>query len=155
MGRPTKFDTEVADRICEAISLGNTWNLAARAGGVDPKTLREWKARGRAGEEPYGPFLLRLKKAEAEATNEALRVIRDAAQAGTWQAAAWLLERRHPRSFGRSHVRADITAKVESLSPEAAQQKFLSMVSDLALSNPAMRAELVALLHEKDANDSH
>jgi hypothetical protein len=105
-GRPTKLDDLTAKRIADAVRLGAPWYLAAQAGGVGRSTLREWKAKGDAGEEPYAAFLARLKSAEAEAATEALRVIQNAATNGTWQASAWLLERRYPKSFARRDARA-------------------------------------------------
>jgi transposase len=100
MGRQTLLDDVTAQRIVEAVKLGAPWYLAAQAGGVAASTLRQWKAKGAAGEEPYVAFLARLKSAEAEGAAEALRIVREAARSGTWQAAAWLLERRYPKSFG-------------------------------------------------------
>lgn len=156
MGRPTKFDDQVADRICEAVSLGCTFALAAQAGGIDPETLRSWKARGREGEEPFSAFLGRIKKAEGEAANEALRVIRDAAKEGTWQAAAWLLERRYPKSYGRQNLRADLSHKIAPMSEDQAEEKlrgFLPELVALAVSRPELRAQLLAEL--ETSNDSH
>jgi hypothetical protein len=37
---------------------------------------------------------------------QCLAVIRKAAKDGTWQAAAWLVERRYPASYGRGSARA-------------------------------------------------
>jgi hypothetical protein len=100
-GRPTKLDDLVAKRIVDAVRLGAPWYLAAEAGGVGRSTLKQWKARGADGEEPYAAFLARLKSAEAEGAVGALRVIQKAAENGVWTASAWLLERRYPKSFGR------------------------------------------------------
>lgn len=100
MGRTTMLDDVTAQRIVEAVKLGAPWYLAAQAGGVAASTLRQWKAKGADGQEPYASFVARLKGAEAEGAAEALRVVREAARGGTWQAAAWLLERRYPKSFG-------------------------------------------------------
>ena len=101
MGRPLTLDDLTAQRIVDAVKLGAPWYLAARAGGIGPSTLRDWKARGRKGEAPFAAFLARLEKAEAEGAVEALRHIREAGSKGAWQAWAWMLERRFPRSFGR------------------------------------------------------
>lgn len=150
MGRPTKLDDETADRICEAVSLGSPLYLAARAGGIDPETLRAWKARGRKGEQPYSAFLGRLKVAEAVGVTAALTVIRKAASEGTWQAAAWILERRYPKVFGRRDVRAEL--KLQALSPEEAKEKVTALVRQLATA-PDLRAELRAVLDESDGEE--
>lgn len=98
MARPTVLNDIVAERIRQAVRKGATWAIAAEAAGVGSSTLREWKARGRAGEEPYAAFLATIKRAEAEAFEEACERIQVAA-IETWQAAAWLLERRRPKSY--------------------------------------------------------
>lgn len=131
MGRPTKLDDLTSQRILEAVRLGTPWYLAARAGGVDPATLRNWKARARKGEAPYDAFFARLKKAEAEAVSSALGTIRLAADQGTWQAAAWFLERRFPRSFALRRDRlerpdqAEAVAEFERLGPEGKRDRLL------------------------------
>jgi hypothetical protein len=53
------------------------------------------------GAEPFAAFLARLEKADAEAEAKAVKVIVDAAQDGTWRAAAWWLERRRPDRWAR------------------------------------------------------
>jgi transposase len=87
-GRPTKLDDLTAKRICDAIATGNTGRCAATAAGVSYATIKQWVRRGRAGEEPFAAFLARLQKADAEAEAKQVKVIVDAAQASTWQAAA-------------------------------------------------------------------
>ena len=43
----------------------------------------------------------RIEQAEAVAIRDRLAVITKAADSGTWQAAAWFLERRYPEQWGR------------------------------------------------------
>ena len=100
-GRPTKLDDLTAKRICDAIATGNTRRCAAEAAGVSCTAIKQWVGRGRAGEEPFAAFLARLQKADAEAEAKAVKVIVDAAQSGTWQAAAWWLERRRSGRWAR------------------------------------------------------
>ena len=50
---------------------------------------------------PFAAFLTTLKRAEGAGVERALRVIREASESGTWQAAAWLVERRYPADYGR------------------------------------------------------
>jgi transposase len=87
---------------------------AAAHAGIAYSTLASWNARGRRelertanGEKPdpkEAPFveiLEAVEKARAEATVRNVTLISRAAQDGTWQAAAWWLERTQPRKYGR------------------------------------------------------
>lgn len=115
MARPSKLTSEVEARIVEAVELGATWERAADAAGIGASTLREWRQRGEAGEAPFAAFVAALKRAEGDGVERALRTIRMAAESGTWQAAAWLLERRYPADYGR---RTEVA--VDTRQPDAA-----------------------------------
>ena len=105
VGRPTKLTPEVQERIVKAIGLGATYEHAALAGGVCYVTFNEWMKKGEAGKAPYADFVDAVKLAEGEAVARWLGMIEDAAVAGTWQAAAWKLERRYPETYGRQEQR--------------------------------------------------
>jgi hypothetical protein len=111
VARPTKLTKATQERICAALREGNYFSTACEAAGVGESTAREWVARGEGrSERPAGPpfaaFAAAVKKARAEAEAHALRQVRDAAAEGTWQAAAWYLERAHPERWARG--RADL-----------------------------------------------
>ncbi len=100
MARPVKLDDLKAKRIVDAVAAGLPWKLAAQAAGVGASTLREWKQRGRDGEEPFAAFLARLEVADGQAAHGAMVAIMSAAaDPKHWHAAAWMLERRHPDLF--------------------------------------------------------
>jgi transposase len=130
-GRPTKLDDLTAKRICDAIATGNTRRCAATAAGVSYATIKQWVRRGRAGEEPFAAFLARLEKADAEDEAKAVKGIVDAAQAGTWQAAAWWLERR----------RSDRWARREAASTEERERRH-AMRLETATREELVRAAL-------------
>lgn len=133
MARPTKLTPEAQERICQAIRLGATYEHAAQRGGIGYSTLRDWVLRGeaeldrvadnprasiRADELIYVEFSEALKEAESDGILANLAHIRKAAQGDEdnrpqWQAAAWLLERRHPNIYGRRVVdsRVELTGK--------------------------------------------
>ena len=95
MSRRTKLNPEVQKRILQAIQTGATYEVAAGFGGITRQTLFYWLQRGEEKkEEPYLTFFNEFKKAEARCCVGALAVVQKAAQTGTWQAAAFLLERR-------------------------------------------------------------
>jgi len=88
-----------------AVRAGNYLETASAFAGVSPSTLRDWVRRGvRDTEEGKqtvrADFSAALEKAQADA--EAGGVARiGAAAAKQWQAAAWLLERKHHEKWGK------------------------------------------------------
>lgn len=114
MARPTKLTDDVRDRIVSALTAGNYQDTAAAYAGISPATFHAWMARGRAErdslaegnrpqprETPYREFLEAVESARAQAEIRSVALIQKAAQDGTWQAAAWFLERSHPQRWGR------------------------------------------------------
>lgn len=110
MGRRTKYSEEIVGRIVDAIELGATYEMAAAYGGITFETLRQWRKR-------YPSFSDALKQAEGRAVLKWLYRIEQAANAGTWQAAAWKLERRYPSDYGRTvtDVNANLSGEVTTV----------------------------------------
>jgi len=106
MGRPTKLTPEVQARIVQAISVGATYTHAASFGGVSYDAFNDWmrKGDGPRARDPYRQFCHAVKEAEGAAVVKWLARIEQAASDGTWQAAAWKLERRYPGVYGRRVV---------------------------------------------------
>ncbi len=98
MARPCKLTPETQARYCESLRLGSTRDLAARAAGLGPSTVRAWFKRKGA---VFTAFREAVEKAEAECVDHCLQKIRQASESGKWQASAWLLERRYPETYGR------------------------------------------------------
>lgn len=102
MGRPSKLTPDTQKRICDAIRVGATYELAAQYGRVTYNTFNEWMKRGEAARSGrFFEFYEAVKSAEGEAAIKWLAVI-DKAAADSWQAAAWKLERRYPNDYGRT-----------------------------------------------------
>lgn len=95
MAARSKLTPETQARICDAVVIGATYEQAAAYGGVTYQTLNNWC-------KTKPSFLEALKAAEARAVVGWLAKIEKAANEGTWQAAAWKLERRYPAVYGRS-----------------------------------------------------
>ena len=95
MPRRSKLTPEVQQRICDAVVIGATYEHAAAYGGITYETLNEWR-------KMKSEFSEALKAAEARAVVGWLAKIEKAASDGTWQAAAWKLERRYPTEYGRT-----------------------------------------------------
>lgn len=112
-GRPIELTTPLADEICNFIRLGSWMETAAQACGIHRETLREWlkrgnkwlkaKRRGRKVPEVENGFIDFVQKArKAAAESELIDLERiDKAAEQVWQAAAWRLERRYPKRWGK------------------------------------------------------
>src|ERR1700679_2418607 len=90
-GRPTKRTPELLAQLTAHLETGATLALACQACGLDPTTLNTWRK--------DAEFAQYLEQTLAIAQiNNLLRV-----QAGGpgWQGAAWILERRHPKRWGK------------------------------------------------------
>jgi len=107
MARPTKLTPDVRDRIATMIQAGAYAEQAARAAGISSSTYYSWMERG---ERPFSEFSETIKTAEAVAEQQRVQHIHHAADAGTWQAAAWWLERRFPARWGRRNPAPPATA---------------------------------------------
>ena len=130
MGRPTDCTPDVIETIARAVRQGCTYRLACQASGISPQTMATWRQRGEQGEEPYLGFLDALTRAEGEHAQRMAKVL-DTFADGTdgvdarvaSDAAKFMLERRHPRDYGRTvqeveHVGPAQTIRVELTLPE-------------------------------------
>lgn len=94
---------------------------AAECGGISFETYRRWRKRGEAGEEPFCGFFAEVKEAERDAEEELLLRIREHS-VETWQAGAWLLERRYPARYGPPKQR--LQHEVKPMTPEQAAARY-------------------------------
>lgn len=104
--RPTKFTRETVDRLLEAVRAGLPYHLAAEAAGISYDTFNEWH-QGRfprgADKALKSEFSDALTRAKGESALTLMQIIRTAAPED-WRAAAWILERRFPKDFGKQLV---------------------------------------------------
>lgn len=119
MGNKTKLNPQRQERIVNAIRLGAPIELACKAGGVDKSTVYRWIEKGnRQDKGVYREFCEAAKEAEIACVESMLGHIQIAAKK-SWQAAAWLLERRYPVLYGRflandPRNNRDVTESVET-----------------------------------------
>jgi hypothetical protein len=102
-GAAPKITPAVEARLLQLLQAGATKRDASQACGINEDTLYRHLKKS-------ADFAERLTKAQAEAACANVLVVRKAAQAGTWQAAAWWLERRRPEDWGRID-RLELTGK--------------------------------------------
>lgn len=103
-GGKLRLNQTVHDTIIKALRAGAFKRQAAEAAGISERTLAEWLKRGEAGERAYEDFFIEVRKARAEDAIRSQSII-TAAQFrridGDWKAAAWNLERKYPKQYGR------------------------------------------------------
>ena len=101
--RPALLRDGMVDKLCEALLGGNTIKNSCALASIDETTYHRYIAEGRHAEEgsPLEKFCTRVRAAIAEAEQRAVLLIQIAAKKN-WQAAAWFLERRSPKEWGRT-----------------------------------------------------
>lgn len=107
-GRRLRLTQEIQDKIVEHLKAGAFKSHAAAAVGLSRMTIDEWLRRGSEGEEPYAAFALAVNAAIAEDAIRNQGIISRAAfqdAPGDWRAAAWNLERKHPKLYGHRQER--------------------------------------------------
>ncbi len=89
---------EITKAITDALALAMPFDLACGCAGVPPRTGRDWKQRGEAGEAPYLDFVASVTRARCEAARH-LTVRALGGGKGSSQA-TWFLERRYAEHYG-------------------------------------------------------
>jgi len=139
----TKLTDEAHEIIVSAVRSGSFLKVAAERAGIRANTFRTWMERGEMEQarldegfdpDPEENKFLRLKHdvdvARAKAEIEAVKMIRMTASNGTWQAAAWYLERSFPQRWARNRVE-EAQEKKEDVDPQAALEKLLVRLESL------------------------
>jgi len=101
-GASLKLTPERQARICDAIRAGVRPEIAAIYSGVGARTYYRWMQMGRAAdaEAVYVGFVEAVELALAEWEARDVLLIGEAAKED-WHAAAWRLERRLPKIYGK------------------------------------------------------
>lgn len=130
-GRPTKINQDVINRILALVRVGNYVETAASAAGISKETLYAWLRLGATQQTGLArEFSDALVKAAGEA--EAIALTRVASAAGEhWQAAAWMLERKHPDRWGRRD-----TLRLQKVAEELESKSDTDLLKDLGYDGP-------------------
>ena len=113
-GRKTLLNPQRLEAITTMLRAGAYVDDSCRAVGISKATFYVWLNRGNVQRErlaagleiepdeaPYLEFLDAVEEADAEGIISHVMNIDNAAKNGTWQASAWILERKQPRKWGR------------------------------------------------------
>ena len=122
-GAPSKLTVERQQRICDAVRVGVRPEIAAVFCGVSARSYYRWMQQGRSADAPaaYREFAEAVELALAEWETRDILLIGEAAK-DDWHAAAWRLERRLPKVYGKKErheiANADASSfRVQATSP--------------------------------------
>jgi len=140
MSRRTKLNPQRQAMIIEALQLGMTIELASKYAGIEQKTFYNWMNRGRReGEGIYFQFLQAIEKAIAKSALVNMAIIQKAAKEGTWQASAWIMERRHKyHAKHEPEVIVQIDAKEASITQLIQQVKETDLELETFIADPVI-----------------
>ena len=139
-----KFNTLIAERICEGIKNGYTRKIVANRLGIHEHTLRAWLAAGRAPDAHplMRQFVHDFEIAYDEATTGLVDCIRFQAQ-DDWRAAAWLLERTRDDFRKNPRMQREVKDELDRLAIEKAE-------ADVQLTHAKVLALQKTVLDPKD-----
>ncbi len=106
LGRPTKFNADVVQKICVSIGEGLPFQYAAALAGISHETFHAWQRR-------YPQFRLAVQEAVARGAEERLQTIRAAAKQGDWRACAWWLEHVLPEHYAKTRIQLEHVGQME------------------------------------------
>lgn len=137
----SKLTPELTKRFAEAVEKGHPYSSACDLLGISVTTFTEWVARGegrheRPATDAHAAFAAAIKEAKAKREQRWQGVIEDAAIGGTWQAAAWLLERTNRKEFGR-HESVEMTGKdggpvEQRITGDKQREQVTALIDELA-----------------------
>ena len=106
MARPAKLTLELTKEITSYIHDGNSPTRSATLVGISPSTYFHWMSKGSKKEPGFLEFSESIERAKAQSIVNRVACVSRVADSGNWQAAAWMLERMAPESFGKNSTRA-------------------------------------------------
>jgi hypothetical protein len=129
-------------RFLDAKRIGaNNLDACAHAG-MSKSALYLWLSKGRAATRgKYFDFLQEYKKAESQVVVTSLATIIKASRLGTWQAAAWILERTRPHHYSLHAARfaKEERERLEATGQEAQEEAATKASTEAFLLDIATR----------------
>lgn len=136
------LDNPKVERLLNALKAGHFVQEACQYAPISEQTYYRWLREGAtldmrsatgapltAEEEAIRELCEAIKKAEVSGQNAALDTIREAIKDGTWQAAAWFLERRNKKWSNRTEVTGPDGGPVQTITVEDVDQKIRNLIA--------------------------
>jgi hypothetical protein len=130
------------ERLIEALTLGDFVEEACQYAGISVDTYYRWIREGNdlnkrdetkqpltAEEREITELSEAIKEAELKGQHAALATIRRAAKNGTWQAAAWFLERRNKKWSNRTEITGPDGGPVQTVTVEDVDEKIRNLIA--------------------------
>ena len=134
------LDDPRVERLINGLRLGHFVEEACQHANISKQTYYRWLKEGEALDDKTTPLTsdeqdLRdlcdaIKAAELAGQSAALDVIRTAASRGTWQAAAWFLERRNKKWSNRTEITGPDGGPVETLTVDEVDQQLRRLIEE-------------------------
>lgn len=142
---PMQADDPRYMALVKALRLGHFLNDACGYAGLSYSAVAKWQRRAEAEmdrvanggtpdprEQHYVQLVKPIKEARVAAWSRNLQIIQQAADAGTWQAAAWFMERSNHQWARRTQVTGADGGPVEvNVSREELTDRMLSILESL------------------------
>lgn len=141
MPRRMTLDDPKVQRLLNALKAGHFVQEACQYAPISEQTYYRWlregaalDARADAGEtltpdeQAQRELCEAIKLAEVSGQNAALDKIREAINLGTWQAAAWFLERRNKKWSNRTEITGPDGGPVQTLTVDDVDQQLRRLI---------------------------
>lgn len=138
----TKIDDPKVDRLLKALAAGHFVEEACQYAPISRQTYYRWLREAEAitekaqrgepvsdDEQAIRDLGETIKKAEVSGQNAALDTIREAIKEGTWQAAAWFLERRNKKWSNRTEITGPDGGPVQTVTVEDVDEKIRNLIA--------------------------
>lgn len=138
----TRLDDPKVERLLNALKAGHFVEEACQYAPIHKSTYYRWLQQGaildakikngetlNEHEQELHDLCDALKKAEVSGQNAALDIIRDAISQGTWQAAAWFLERRNKKWSNRTEITGPDGGPVQTVTVEDVDEKIRNLIA--------------------------
>lgn len=140
--KPTAVGDPKIEELTKALRLGHFMQDACAHAGLTPQAVNKWYRRAEveierveAGgipdpkEQHFVSLVSVIKEAQVAAWSRNLQIVQEAADAGTWQAAAWFLERNNKKWSNRTEVTGANGGPIATVSVDDVDTKLRNLIA--------------------------